>query len=1020
MKPLKLTLQAFGPFAGAESIDFALLGSNPLFLINGPTGAGKSSILDAICFALYGQTTGAEREPAQMRCDHADADFLTEVTLDFSLGEKNYRIRRIPTQERPKSRGEGTTTQQAEAQLWLLDGSAEGSIIVAKSVTDATTEISNRIGLDVEQFRQVIVLPQGKFRDLLMADSKEREKIFGQLFQTHIYKHIEDQLKAQAAGIRQAVEQHQNQIKGILQSAEVNSETQVDDELLALQPELYAALTNKDQAHEQQMLATRAKEQAQTVKTRFDNLGKKEAELAEKAALASEVTAKQDKLNRALNAQKIRHLYDNHKEKSAALVKLNNQIEEGSKALTLAAEEKLTAEKAFNVAKEAFSDVDALKKQRIELKQYEERIAELITAREALAVCEKALKTSQSNLEAKKAEQQSLANELTAKGAQVEEMGRELESLASKQIDLEALRQKVEQRKSLETLRTQHIQLEQREHRLLEKFGAKKTEFVSAQKLARQTEFVWHSGQAALLARELQMGEPCPVCGSKEHPFPANTLSDESLVTKQQVDDVRLKENTARDSMQSVKDEWETARNEVAGNQKALKQLEQQLAQLAEQSLDALSNTFKDADTEVTRLLEQQTQQKEITSRITAVKSLLADEVETLSGLEAKANADNEQVIRARSKADQFEKLIPEPYREPHVLANALSIADARILTLTDAVTKAETEHEQKRSSLDKAISTNEALSKQHAELQSQSAVAEDAWNNALTQSAFDDFDAFYQALLSEQQQQSLKTEIDSYRSELDGLKGAVLQLKADLADQSLPDIEIIERQLTDKLALFKSADEAWRKLEERNNQLQGVKSKLTTAHEKNAELAAQYAVYGTLSDVANGQTGNKISLQRFVLGVLLDDVLIQASQRLNVMSKGRYQLVRKEDRAKGNKASGLDLEVEDGYTGKNRPVATLSGGESFMAALSLALGLSDVVQSYAGGIKLDTLFIDEGFGSLDPESLDLAIRTLIDLQANGRMIGIISHVTELKEQMALRIDVMSSRNGSCVRTVAA
>jgi exonuclease SbcC len=201
---------------------------------------------------------------------------------------------------------------------------------------------------------------------------------------------------------------------------------------------------------------------------------------------------------------------------------------------------------------------------------------------------------------------------------------------------------------------------------------------------------------------------------------------------------------------------------------------------------------------------------------------------------------------------------------------------------------------------------------------------------------------------------------------------------------------------------------------------LQGVKTKLTKAHEKNAELEAQYRIYGTLSDVANGQTGNRISLQRFVLSVLLDDVLIQASQRLHIMSNGRYQLVRKEDRARGNRASGLDLEVGDSYTGKNRPVATLSGGESFTAALSLALGLSDVVQSYAGGIKLDTLFIDEGFGSLDPESLDLAIRTLIDLQATGRMIGIISHVSELKEQMALRLDIISSKNGSSIRTIAA
>jgi exonuclease SbcC len=287
-------------------------------------------------------------------------------------------------------------------------------------------------------------------------------------------------------------------------------------------------------------------------------------------------------------------------------------------------------------------------------------------------------------------------------------------------------------------------------------------------------------------------------------------------------------------------------------------------------------------------------------------------------------------------------------------------------------------------------------------------------------QSPFELFELFHQSLIGEDEQQVLKEEIDNFRTALASLKGAVEQLRTDLAEQTQPDMDKLEFELTEKSDLFKSFDEIWRKLQERSNQLQAIKLKLAKAHEKNAELEAQYAVYGTLSEVANGQTGNKISLQRFVLSVLLDDVLIQASQRLYMMSNGRYQLVRKEDRAKGNKASGLDLEVEDGYTGKNRSVATLSGGESFMAALSLALGLSDVVQSYAGGIKLDTLFIDEGFGSLDPESLDLAIRTLIDLQASGRMIGIISHVSELKEQMALRIDVMSSKNGSSILTIAA
>ena len=208
--------------------------------------------------------------------------------------------------------------------------------------------------------------------------------------------------------------------------------------------------------------------------------------------------------------------------------------------------------------------------------------------------------------------------------------------------------------------------------------------------------------------------------------------------------------------------------------------------------------------------------------------------------------------------------------------------------------------------------------------------------------------------------------------------------------------------------------------MDSRVKQLKSVTKKLKQAHTTNKELESRYAIYGVLSDVANGRTSNKISLQRFVLSVLLDDVLIQASQRLSLMSKGRYQLLRRQTSSDNRKVSGLELDIEDAYTGKSRSVSTLSGGESFMAALSLALGLSDVVQAYAGGIKLDTLFIDEGFGSLDQESLDLAIRTLVDLQATGRMIGIISHVTELKEQMALRLDVISSKTGSHVNIITA
>jgi len=1018
MKPLNLSLQAFGPFAGRESIDFTRLGSTPLFLINGPTGAGKSSILDAICFALYGQTTGAEREPAQMRCDHAVPNLLTEVILDFQLGETGYRVRRIPTQEPPKNRGEGTTNQPAEAQLWLLDGSVDGSLLVAKSVGDATDEIRKRIGLDVEQFRQVTVLPQGKFRELLMAGSSEREKIFSQLFQTQIYKRIEDQLKAQAAGIKHDVEQHQNQIKGILQSVDVHSEADIDDEQVQLEPKLKAAAQDKEQAQGTLLQVTKAKEHALAVKQRFDTLTSKQEELNQKTTLLPQIQAKQLQLDHALNAQKIQPVYRSYQEKSSALEKLVSQIASSEKTLEQATEDKNAAEQRLQADQAAFVEVEPLNKQHVELNQYQERVIELTQAKASLTTAEQRLKTSQDNLDKQLTARDSLSNSLKTNTAQIDQIAHALEALAPKQIDLEAYRVQFEQRKLLEQKRVKQTELQRHECQLLEAFQSKQNNFETAKKTARQTELAWHTGQAALLAQELKIDEPCPVCGSKEHPAPAHAINDAELVTKQQVENARTQEEQARKAMDTAKDKFDTAHLETAGVIKEVGQLIEQLADIAQQALNAVEQTYQTKQSEVQGLVQQQSQQKQLTQNNAELNQQLAKLVETIAALEAQEKSDNEYMLTARAGVGQLEKLVPEAYRDAQILNQTIRDLAAKIKKLTDAVSQAQSGFTEKSNALASALSNLETLSHQRDALQLESNQAQTIWNQALTNSPFESLADFQTASLNDDDQQRLKTEIETYQNELATLKGAVEQLQADLTDQTIPDLEKLESELTDKTNAFNAFDAAWRKLQERHNQLQGVKTKLAKAHEKNAELEVQYRIYGTLSDVANGQTGNRISLQRFVLSVLLDDVLIQASQRLHIMSNGRYQLVRKEDRTRGNRASGLDLEVEDSYTGKNRPVATLSGGESFMAALSLALGLSDVVQSYAGGIKLDALFIDEGFGSLDPESLDLAIRTLIDLQASGRMIGIISHVSELKEQMALRLDVISSKNGSSIRTI--
>ncbi len=1018
MKPVTLTLQAFGPFAGRESIDFSRLGNNPLFLINGPTGAGKSSLLDAICVALYGHTTGAEREPAQMRCDYADSALLTEVQLDFQLGETCYRVRRVPMQERPKKTGDGITIQQAEAQLWQLDAIHGDVLLVAKSVTDATNEIRTRIGLDVEQFRQVMVLPQGKFRELLMADSHEREKIFSQLFQTQIYTHIEEQLKEQALKIKQKIGELQQTIKGILISVDVDTDAEINDELSLLTPALAITLQHKEDAQHAQLQATKAHDQAQSLTQRFEALAKKHTELAEQKNQQTLIDTQQRHLDAALSSQKIKPVYQSYQEKANALQILTKQLITSDQAVADATTTKHEAEQHWQTAKTAFAEVESLTKQQIELEQYQGRVAELLTAQAILTTAEQHFTLSQEEVNKHVTNRDAVNAEQKSTEAHIKQTEQVLNSLASRQMDLEVYRVRYEQRKQLEDKRGKQHELAQHEANLLNVHQRTQSAFDTMHTTARQTELAWHSGQAALLAQELQVDQPCPVCGSTVHPTPAHAVKDAEIITKLHVDTARAKEEQARKALDIAKANYDSAHLDTASLGNEINQLTAQLGTIAQQALTDLEQTYQTKQTEVNDLLTLQTEYKQRIEHNDTLKVQLSELQEKLAWSESQAKITHDKAITDRATVHQLEKLVPAAYRDAQVLSHALEALRTKIKQLTETVTQTHTTFTEKSTALASALSNLATLNQQRDGLQHEATQTETAWTLALSTSMFANLTDFNAALLSDDAQQTLKSQIERYATERASLQGAVDQLEADLTGQSRPDENKIKAELADKKQAFTAYDSAWQKQNARHNQLRDVQNKLANANKQDDVLADQYKIYGTLSAVANGQTEHRISLQRFVLGVLLDDVLIQASQRLRIMSKGRYQLVRKDDRTKGNKASGLDLDVEDTYSGKNRPVATLSGGESFMAALSLALGLSDVVQSYAGGIKLDALFIDEGFGSLDPESLDLAIRTLIDLQASGRMIGIISHVAELKEQMALRIDVVSGKNGSSIRTV--
>ena len=1010
MTPLTLTMQAFGPFAGSETIDFTALGRSPLFLINGPTGAGKSSILDAICFALYGQTTGNERDPAQMRCDQADASLLTEVTLDFRLRGVDYRVRRVPQQERPKARGEGTTTHNAEAQLWRLKAEGEvESCLVARKVNDATAELQTLIGLDANQFRQVMVLPQGKFRELLLAGSKEREVIFSQLFQTQIFQRIEERLRTQANQIERAVSDHRQHISGILAGGELESEAALAQELEALTPQVDQARQRFETAQQQRRSAEKQRDEALALQRQFEARDTLAADKARHLEQHTQIVSTQERLAQSTHAQALRPQRAALDQAQQALTTAQAEQRQAQAELATQRTHAEQAQQALEVARQRQAELPTLRERHRQLGEFIHKSQQLSELQALFQTAQASWQQADSALKRDEAQLDNIRQQGEAISVNLERLQTEFQQLASAPAELSRHNDLLTQRQELDELARQARELTSQQQQATEALNRQQSEAERAQRHATEQEMRWHQGQAALLALTLEQDVPCPVCGSLEHPAPAVNSAD--VVSQAQVEEARAAQEQARQAQQSAERHHHQLTQQINYNTEQTQRLAQQLGEWASQPLAELQNACEGLRRQVQR---RESVEREISQQTTAREALRREWGALDKQLKAQLPAvekAKEEALRLESQRDQLSQSLPEDARDPEAMRQTLTELEHQIAQLEKAWENAQQELSTSQTQLARAEEqlrgANERIERSEQSLQQVQA----EWQAALQDSPFEDEAAFQAAQLDDNQQQELTRQVEAYQRRQAELEGALENYQTQLAEKTPPNMAALT-SLTEAAQVEENTQlEAWRGLAT----LRGIRQKLATAHRAQAELEAQYQLWGTLSEVANGRTGHRISLQRFVLGVLLDDVLIQASERLVRMSRGRYQLVRREDPSKGNRASGLELDVADTYTGKNRSVATLSGGESFMAALSLALGLSDVVQAYAGGIQLDTLFIDEGFGSLDQDALDQAIAMLSELQMGGRMIGVISHVSELKEQMPVRIDVSASRHGSSV-----
>lgn len=1013
MKPLFLKCSAFGPYAGALALDFTALKDRNFFLIHGPTGAGKTTVLDAICFALYGDSSGNLRTGRTLRSDLADRETPTEVAFTFAVGGDVYRVWRSPEQERPKKRGGGTTLSPANALLHAVQ--PDGAETLRGSGYSHVTELVEALlGFKSSQFRQVVLLPQGDFRRLLLANSAERQEILQALFKTDFYRAIEAHLK-QAAKELESQRQKLSERQSLwLQELSAASPQEVADQIEARRHAQAEAAAALDALKDAMQAAQERAAAARVLQSKFDALAAARAELETCRALAAKVDEHRVLYRRAEAAAKL-----SDAEQQLAARRAEDARRKADCAKLVEESEALAARAAAAAARLAAEEARA--EERAEAEQALAALAQYARQAEAFARSSEAAEAKKAALTAaEKACAAALQTAEKTRAASAAE-AQAAEALRAEAAQSEARRLEAERLEGL-AQRTARFEKLQREataaRQALEKAAQSDAEAAARCEAARKTlmrlQHLFTEGQAALLARDLSDGAPCPVCGATEHPRPA--------APPQLLPDAKELE-AAQEALSQLEAEREKRRAAASAAQAAHAALAAQRdaaqAECADgetpEALRARARTAREAWQAAQRAEQSLAAAESAAARL--AQALAAAE-EALLGAEAARQSAQSAWQAARAVADEHARALPEAYRTKEGLLAANRAAAAKLQSLRQALDSAQKSVQSCKEAQAALQARAQAARESSLEASRQRAGAEEAFAAKLAAAQFAAFADYDAAKRSETYRTEVAARIKQFDDRFTAASSALQKAEEAVQGLAAPDTAKAAQAAEETAAAYNRAFAEHHQLAEALKALLDRERKLAALAARIEALDERYRVTGTLADVANGKNGYGMTFQRFVLKSLLEDVVDASNLRLRIMSRGRYLLRGTNERARKNAAGGLELEILDNDTGCARSPATLSGGETFLASLSLALGLADVVQSYAGGIRLDAIFVDEGFGTLDPESLDTALQALMDLQKGGRLVGIISHVPELKERIDARLEVRKERRGSSARFV--
>lgn len=1063
MRPIELRMSAFGAYAGVQTLKLDELGDKGLYLITGDTGAGKTTIFDAIAFALFGEASGENRDAKMFRSKYASLDTATFVELIFEYRGQQYRVKRNPEYERLKKRGSGTKKEDADAELILPDGK------VVTGVTKVTKAVQKILGVNYDQFRQIAMIAQGDFLKLLLAKTETRKEILSKIFDTGRFDELQEKLKEEEKQAKERFKRLNDKISDELKRVAVTKDStyfvqwrgnrtteqavalieaiiaedtatteRLAEDIKELDDKLESLTKQEEQARQRAKLETDLTA-CNTAVTRLQNTlvtlqatyERAQSALPEAERLGVEITTQSNQLKqydeleslkttRATLEGKQRLEQSNVSRLQARVKELMAQLErERAEVATLGDAGAKLAElqsqwDKLNDKKNALSSLKALWSTACTLQSDAEQ------AQKAHKKAKEAYETAQSELTARKAEQE----QLRGAGEALLTLKHEQEEVAERGTALQRLQKDL--RQIAETQK---------------KLGNAQQTFVQVQADAENKTAVFNQlnrlflrGQAGILATRLTEGEPCPVCGSVHHPAPAQVAQE--VPTEDEL-------NTAKEASESAQQSAQNA-SEAAGAIKAhleadVKALQKNAAQwLEDTSLDGMNKRIGAALTEcraefvrlknaISNAKSQDKRKKEIDKlvpehekEVERLRGQEQEKAQKLATVEADAKAKREEVER------QCVDLLPECEWEK--LENALSVAQRTCSNLQHTVQSqldAEEARKQRKETLEGAIPTHEQ-SKERA--QNELNAAGQRLTALQTELAGNQtqIDRLVLPFQSRARAESYIRALQSKKNQLEGAEQTArdaLQRKKDELNGKLGEREAIQSQLNKAPIIDLSAvlerkqalSEKERTYRDQKSILEGnirtnqhCLSNIQQTSEQAISAEKRLQMISSLSNTANGKINakSKIKLETYVQLDYFDRILRRANLRLRIMSNEQYDLERQDTGA------GLELNVIDHYNGTKRSVKTLSGGESFMASLSLALGLSDEVQANAGGIQLDTMFVDEGFGSLDKETLNQAVNALNAVsQGSNRLVGIISHVAELQGRIERQIIV--TKHGS-------